>query len=149
MTPKLDQKASVECLRSAKPHLICRVESDEGRLVEPEGGQRLKLTPYVSEVETGWDEVIIEGYDPDGSPLGCPVYWRVVNRGDQQLYCSTFLAKRHQIIRVWGTTALSYCDPFTGMVVVRIETLLAGSATSSEKSGCRPAASSRKNGASH
>ena len=66
-----DQKASAEYLRSAQPRLICRVDIEEGR-----EDRRSKLTPYISEVERGWDEIISEGYDPDHSPLGCPVYWR-------------------------------------------------------------------------
>ena len=82
------------------------------------------MTPYISEVERGWDEIISEGYDPDHSPLGCPVYWRIVNRGDEKFYCSTFPAKRDQIIKAWGTRGLAYCDPVTGMAIARIETYL-------------------------
>jgi hypothetical protein len=111
-----DRKASAENLRSAQPRLICRAETKDGRLFE--------MTPYISEVECGWDEVIREGYDPDHSPLGCPVYWRVVKRGDEHLYCSTFLAMRDAVIKAWGTKALTYCDPVTGMAFARIETLL-------------------------
>jgi hypothetical protein len=84
----------------------------------------LELARYVRKVERGPDEVIDEGYDPDNSPLGCPVYWRVVNRANEQLYCSTFLANRDLIIKAWGTKALAYCDPVTGMAVAQIETLL-------------------------
>jgi hypothetical protein len=117
MTPTKDQKALAEHLRSAKPRLICRVDM--------EGDRRCKLTPYISEVERGWDKLISEGYDPDHSPLGCPVYWRIVNRGDEQFYCSTFAATRDQIIKAWGTRGLTYYDPVTGMAVARIETFLA------------------------
>lgn len=84
----------------------------------------MKLMPYISEVERGWDEVISEGYDPDNSPLGCPVYWRIVNRGNEQFYCSTFPATRAQIIRGWGKRGLACCDPVTGTAVARIETYL-------------------------
>jgi hypothetical protein len=121
--PTPDQKASAEYLRSAQPRLICRVDP-EGRYVDPEGSRLFKLTPYISEVDLRWDEVIREGYDPDQSPLGCPVYWRIVNRADEQFYCSTFRAKRDQIIKAWGTRGLAYCDPVTGMAAVRIETYL-------------------------
>jgi hypothetical protein len=142
-----DQKASAEYLRSAQPRLICRVESEDDWRVDSEGRQRLKLTPYISEVERGWDEIISEGYDPYHNPLGCPVYWRVVKRGDKQFYCSTFLAMRDQVIKCWGTTALAYCDPITGMAFARIDTLLTDPAPSlEEKSGIRPAASPKKNG---
>jgi hypothetical protein len=115
-------KASAEYLRSAQARLICRVESEGGGPVDEEG--RLEMARYVRKVERGPDEVIDEGYDPDNSPLGCPVYWRIVNRGNEQLYCSTFLAKRDLIINAWGTKALAYCDPVTGMAVAQIETLL-------------------------
>jgi hypothetical protein len=85
---------------------------------------RIKLTPYISKVERGWGEVISEGYDPDHSPLGCPVYWRIVKRGDEQVYCSTFSATRDQIMKGWGTKGLAYCDPVTGRAVVRLETAM-------------------------
>ena len=104
MTPKLDQKASAQSLRSAQPRLICRVDTEEE-------GRRCKLTPFISEAERGWDEIISEGYDPDHSPLGCPVYWRVVNRGEQQFYFSTFAATRDQIIKGWGQEGLPIAIP--------------------------------------
>ena len=83
-----------EYLRSAQARLICRVEGEGGGPVDEDG--RVKLTTYVRKVEHGPDEVISEGYDPDNSPLGCPVYWRIISRGDDRLYCSTFLAKPHE-----------------------------------------------------
>jgi hypothetical protein len=122
MTPKTDHKASAGYLRSVPARLICRVESEGGGPVDEEG--RLERARYVRKVERGPGEVNDEGYDPDNSPLGCPVYWRVVNRGNEQLYCSTFLAKRDQIIKAWGKKALAYCDPVTGMAVAQIEPLL-------------------------
>ena len=120
-TPTPDQKASAEYLRSAQPRLICRVDPER---VSPDGSQRFKLTPCIADVETGWDEVIDEGYDPDHWPLGCPVYWRIVNRGDERFYFSTFSATRDQIINAWGTRGLAYSDPVTGMAVARIESYL-------------------------
>jgi hypothetical protein len=96
--------------------LNCRAESERDQ-------RHVKLIPYISEVERGWDEIIEEGYDADNSLLA-PVYWRIVSRGDQQLYCSTFLLTRDLIIRGWGTRALVYCDPGTGKAAVRIEALL-------------------------
>jgi hypothetical protein len=114
-----DPKASAEYLRSAQPRLICRVDTEEE-------GRRCKLTPFISEAECGWDEIISEGYDPDQSPLGCPVYWRIVKRGDEQFYSSTFLAMRAQVIKGWGTKALAYCDPVTGTALARFDTLLTG-----------------------
>jgi hypothetical protein len=114
MKPKLE-KVSAE-LRSVRPRLIC--------LVEPEGGLRFNVTPYISQGEYDREEVVSEGYDPDHSPLGCPVYWRIVNRGDEQFYCSTFLATRDQVERAWGTVGLTYCDSATGNALARIETKL-------------------------
>lgn len=111
-------QALADFLRLARPRLICRVD--------PEGGQHFRLTSFVSETERGWDEVLTEGYDPKGSPLGCPVYWRIVNRGDEQLHCSTFLATRDQIIKGWGKKGLAYRNPVTGTAVVQIETSLVG-----------------------
>ena len=105
-------------LRSAQARLICRVEGEGGRPVDEDG--RTKLTPYVRKADRGPDEVISE----DNSPLGCPVYWRIISRGDEQLYCSTFLAKREFIVRVWGKKAIAFCDPVTGMAAAQIETLL-------------------------
>jgi hypothetical protein len=116
---KLDQKTSAEYLRSAQPRLICRVDPEGG-----EGGLRCKLTPYISEIERGSEGVIREGYDPDHSPLGSPVYWRIVNRGDEQLHCSTFQATRDQVIKCWGIPGIAHCDPVTGMAFARIETII-------------------------
>jgi hypothetical protein len=104
-------------LRSTQPRLICRVVNK----VDNKRGVRLKFTPYISEVDRGWDEVIDEGYDPIYSPLGCPVYWRIVNRGDERFYLSTCPTTRDQIISFWGVKGLSYCDPVTGIAVARTE----------------------------
>jgi hypothetical protein len=106
-----------EYLRTARPHLICRVTSKDGGPVQLEG--RLDCLPFVSEVELGWDKVFDEGYDPGGSPLG-PVYWRIAERGHENLYLSTYVAQRHEVIEKWGTKGLAYCDPVTGTAVARI-----------------------------
>jgi hypothetical protein len=103
-----------QCLRSAQPHLILRLD--------PVGARQFKATPYIRHFELA-DEVIDEGYDPYHSPLGCPVYWRIINRGDQQVYSSTFLATRAQVIKAWGAQGLAYCDRTTGMAVARTETM--------------------------
>lgn len=98
-------------LRSAQPRLIITCES--------KGDQTFELTPYIrGEVDRGLDEV---SFDPDGSPLGCPVYWREVKRGDEQLCCITYLVTRDQTIRVWGVKGLSYCDPATGIAIAQTE----------------------------
>jgi hypothetical protein len=102
-----------EQLKTAKVHLILQGE--------PQANDRaFKLTPCIAEKDPGWDEVIREGYDDNGSPLG-PVYWRVVKRNEQTLYLSTFLAEREEVIQGWGFGALRYCDPVTGTAVARIE----------------------------
>jgi hypothetical protein len=124
MTSKPNKKVSAKYLRAAQTRLILRVKGERGRSVDSEGNRRFRLTSHISKVELGWDEVIREGYDPYHSPLGRPVYYRVVNRGDEQLYCSTFLAERDEIIKMWGIEALAYCDPVTGTAVARVETLL-------------------------
>jgi hypothetical protein len=69
-------------------------------------------------------EVLDEGYAPIGSPLGRPVYWRVVRRPDGMFYLSTFMMPRDQVIKGWGTEGLAHCDPVTGMAAVRIETVI-------------------------
>ncbi len=102
-------------LRRAKPRLIATC-------ILSEGGRVAEVTPHISEVDRGWDEVIDEGYDPDHSPLGCPVYWRIVKRAGEQFYCSTFPVQRDGIIKLWDKPGLSYCDPVTGIAVARIET---------------------------
>jgi hypothetical protein len=112
MTSTPTQNVSAECLRSAQPRLICRVGTEDDRRC------------YISEDARVWDEIISEGYDPDHSPLGVPVYWRVVNRGEEQFYCSTFAATRDQITKIWGTSGLAHCDPVTGMAFARVETYL-------------------------
>ena len=118
MAPKLVQKASSEYLRLAQAHLICRVDAA--------GDLGVKCTPYIREIDLGTDEVLDEGYDAHHSPLGSPVYWRVINRGDERFYSSTFLATRSQVRKSWGIQGLAYCDPITGMAVARIETNLLG-----------------------
>jgi hypothetical protein len=109
-----------EILRSALPRLITRVD--------PRGGSRFNVTPYISQDERVHEEVISEGYDPDKSPLGSPVYWRIVRRGNEQFYLSTFLATREHILKAWGRRGLAYCDRATGIAVARVETKLSGKA---------------------
>jgi hypothetical protein len=114
-------------LRAAKPRLICYVEN-EGPGIEGEG-LRFGLTPYISDVDLGWDELLDEGFDPSGmSGLG-PVYFRIVARGDERFYVSTFMASRSMVLKAWGTDGLAYCDPVTGMAPARIETRLSPDAT--------------------
>jgi hypothetical protein len=109
------KEVSEEFLRSVRPRLIC--------VVEPEGDQCFNFTPYIRQGQYDREEIISEGYDPNHSPLG-PVYWRIVNRGDEQFYCSTFLATRDQVKKAWGTAGLTYCDPVTGTAFARIESKL-------------------------
>jgi hypothetical protein len=116
MKSKLEE-VSEEFLRPARPRLIYRVDE--------ESDSQFMLTPYIDQGEYHDDEkTVSEGYDPDHSPLGCPVYWRIVNRGNEQFYCSTFLATCDQVKRGWGTAGLTYCDPLTGKAFARIETKL-------------------------
>jgi hypothetical protein len=104
-----------ERLKAAHPHLIVRVKNT--------GDLRYENTPYIRDIDPGWDELIGEGYDPVNSPLG-PVYWRVIRRADEKLYCSSFLATAEPIIRCWGPEGLAYCDPTTGVAVARVETVI-------------------------
>jgi hypothetical protein len=106
-------------LRAAHPHLIVRAKNT--------GDLRCENTPYIREVDPGWDELIDEGYDANGSPLG-PVYWRVIRRAEEKLYCSSFLATPEEIIRCWGPKGLAYCNSTTGVAVARVETVLPESA---------------------
>jgi len=116
MKPKIDHKDFASYLRLAQPHLIIHVD--------PLGGPCFELTPYVRQREYDGEEIIDEGYDPDHSPLGCPVYWRIVNRGGEKLYCSTFLATRDQVTKCWGAAGLVCCDPAKGIAFPQIETKL-------------------------
>ena len=104
-----------EILRSAEPRLIVRVE--------PANDRTHGLTPFIREIDPGWDEVISEGYDPIYSPLGCPVYWRIVTRATEQLYLSTFLATREVVLKGGGRKGLAYRNRDTGMTPARLETL--------------------------
>jgi hypothetical protein len=106
-------------LRAAQPHLIVRAKNT--------GDLRCENTPYIREVDPGWDELIDEDYDANGSPLG-PVYWRVIRRAEEKLYCSSFLATPEEIIRCWGPKGLAYCNSTTGVAVARVETVLPESA---------------------
>jgi hypothetical protein len=112
MKGSVNHDALEEYLRSAKPRLICRTEIN---------GANVKITPFISEADNGSDEILAEGYDSKHSPLGCPVYWRIVKRGNKQFYCSTFQVPPHHIVKAWGDRGLAYCDPVTGMAVARIE----------------------------
>ena len=104
-----------ERLKAAHPHLIVRVKI--------QGDLQYENTPSIREVDPKWDVLIDEGYDPNGSPLG-PVYWRVIRRASEKLYCSSFLATAEQIIRCWGPKGLAYCNPATGVAVAGVETVL-------------------------
>jgi hypothetical protein len=106
-------------LRAAHPHLIVRAKNT--------GDFRCENTPYIREFDPGWDELIDEGYHANGSPLG-PVYWRVIRRAEEKLYCSSFLATPEEIIRCWGPKGLAYCNSTTGGAVARVETVLPESA---------------------
>jgi len=110
-----EHKTLSDLLKSAQPRLLSRVE--------PIGATSYNVTPYISEAEVGWDELLDEGYDPNHSPLG-PVYWRIIRRGDQKFYCSTARLTRDQVIKTWGVEGAAFCDPITGLAVARVETLL-------------------------
>ena len=112
-----ERDAKMEILRSAQPHLIFRA------YVEIDQKVCSFAPPYIRETEPS-HEVIDEGYDPDHSPLGVPVYWRIAERDDGRFYLSTFLASRAYVIKTWGMEGLAYCDPVTGLAAVRIETEL-------------------------
>jgi hypothetical protein len=121
-TKRTDQSESLaDLLRVAKPRLILRVTPD------PYNELKYTVVPTVREAERETQEVIDEGYDPDHSPLGRPVYWRIVTRGGQKLYCSTFRTSHDQIIQAWGTPGLAYCDG-AGTAVAQIETILEANA---------------------
>jgi hypothetical protein len=105
-------------LRSAKPRLLCVSRWHEDQ-------RAAELNPYISKVDLGWDEVLREGFDPDGSPLG-PVYWRVVRRAEAQFYLSTFETALPNVLKSWGPAGVAYCDPITGRAFARIETRLDG-----------------------
>ena len=104
-------------LRSAKPRLIVCVENGEDELTK-------YLSPYISDVDLGWDECLDEGFDPEGKTGLGPVYWRIVARAGEQFYLSTFMATRAHVTKAWGPAGLAYCDPITGVAIARVETRL-------------------------
>jgi hypothetical protein len=112
MEASINHDELAEYLRSAMPRLICRADVN---------GANVKIIAFISQADDDWDEILSEGYDSEYSPLGCPVYWRIVKRGNEQFYCSTFQLPPHQIVKAWGEKGLAYCDPVTGMAVARIE----------------------------
>jgi hypothetical protein len=103
-------------LRSAKPRLLCVVEGGEDE-------RTYYLSPYISDVDIGWDELIDEGFDNGPLSLLGPVYWRIVERAEP-FYLSTFMATRANVTKAWGPAGLAYCDPITGMAMARVETRL-------------------------
>ena len=82
------------------------------------GKKRIRFGGTISKISNGvegpCDEVTSEGFDPEHSPLG-PVYWRIINRGDERFYRSTFLVTRGQIINAWGTKGPAYRNPMSGI----------------------------------
>jgi hypothetical protein len=82
------------------------------------------MTFHIREGEHANEEIIHEGFDPYYSSLRVPVYYRVVARGEQQVYCSTYVATREQILKGWGQIGLEHADPVTGTAVVCLETLI-------------------------
>jgi hypothetical protein len=116
MTSNLELK-----LRLAQPHLIASIE-----FMEPEP-RTARIRPYTRQSDPGWDELVDEGYDPNG-PMG-PTYWRIVRRGRERLYLSTAFVRRDAVVKGWGLEGLPYCDPQTGTAPIRLETLLERQAT--------------------
>jgi hypothetical protein len=111
-----------QILRVARPRLIARIEPSGGEPAKV--GCGLVLTFFISEIDLGWEAVESEGYDATHSPLGCPVYWRIVTRAGERLYLTTFLAAPALVIKAWGKEGLSYRNLDTGMTAARLETLL-------------------------
>jgi hypothetical protein len=107
--------APANLLIAARPMLIARVNRE---------GNRRRYTAHICPAEHNIVTVEDEGYDPRNSPLGCPVYWRIVRREDGTFYYSTFQATRDLVRRIWGQAGLLYCDPSTGLAFARIETFL-------------------------
>jgi len=108
-TDRLDQIR--EQLRSAHPNLIIHLTSQDDLMVN--------FTPYICDVDPGWDEIISEGYEHDHRP----VYWRIVRREEETFACETFLMTRDEVAGAWGAKGLAYCDPETGVAAVRAEHL--------------------------
>ena len=104
-------------LQSAKPRLISRVEFLDKECTTAKCAAHIRMSD-----DLDWDELIDEGYDPRG--VVGPTYWRIVRRGGELLYLSTVSIPRDGVINGWGREGLAYCDPLTGMAVIRIETFL-------------------------
>jgi hypothetical protein len=110
----------MERLRTARPHLIFRL----GRVADSQptsGCMMMRVEPSIRNNEPS-HVVLDEGYDPHGSPLNRPVYWRIVTRTDGKFYLSTFLLERELVTKAWGSDGAAYCDPVTGIAFAGIET---------------------------
>jgi hypothetical protein len=129
----IGSQSLAEYLRAATPRLILRVDPSST------DGLSFKIEPYISEIERPCENVIKEGYGPRDRVLGS-TYWRIVKRGDELLYCSTFQIGRHEIINGWGARGLASCESVKGIAVARIETAVPADPSAvlpTEILGCR------------
>jgi hypothetical protein len=100
-------------LKDVKCHLIVRADHLDEKTVS--------LSTFIRDADPDGDEVIDEGFDPHSILLARPVYWRLVKRGAEQIYVSTFDATRQEISKRWGQDGLAYCNPVTGRAAVTLE----------------------------
>jgi hypothetical protein len=70
--PRLQRLSDL--LREARPRLIACVE----QLAD----NTLQTAPCIRDDEPLVTEVINEGFNPTNSPIGYPVYWRIIDRAD-------------------------------------------------------------------
>ncbi len=119
--PERWEKQQQTNLRSAKPHLICRVE--HGHLRSDPARRALLCQPYIisSDSAPDWGELLDEGFDPSGKTGLGPVYYCLVDRADELFSLNTFMVGRDRVRKLWGSDGLRYCDPVTGLAPARIE----------------------------
>jgi hypothetical protein len=96
-------------------HFICECRHISGSNVSA-----LDFKPSPRKRDVG-GSVLDSGFDAFSPPLGRPVWWRIEQRGLNQVYCSSFWMTSEEISRRWGKRV---AHEGRGAFPVTIETLI-------------------------